>query len=196
MAESYEDLFARLLDNPALLQEMMTEDVRIRHALVTTEMARQSSSYLKWAVLAAVAAKHYKRQNRLIEEQVWPNCRKKARQMLERMGERISNDRITEEAVQDEFYIQAADIRSKYLEILDIMNEMKEAMRQRKDMLSSFNGDQKKELTDAIDDNPQDIRYNEEDEEQTKPSTNSKRRSSSEFQDFKAKVANFYGEQE
>lgn len=138
MAELYKNILDRYYADYGTLEADLSHDAELHPEMVYDEARRQSGLFAKWTVLASLANNKYRLQKNLINNQIWPAAKERAREILETREGRVTVEMVTDKAMQDPIYISAVEIRERYGLVLDIIKGVRDALWHRRDMLRSM----------------------------------------------------------
>jgi hypothetical protein len=146
MAITNEDVLEYYLEHQGDMFEAQDKVIKINEENIPEDQRKQPELYLRWARLYAMAENKHDEFDEVISKTIWPQAKERAKMILEG---KPSNAAVEEAAKFDEEYQEASWKRMRYKQLAKLLYEMKEAMKQRKDMLQSIGATQRIEL-DAI----------------------------------------------
>ena len=143
---SYRDIYDRLLSEAGAFQAAVEADVVVDEGNLPREIARQAQVLCHWGRLCVIAEADYLEKKRILEYEVMPLSKIRARAILKEMGEKTSEARIDEEVCKDQNFRNAKEAVDMAYINLTLFKKVEGAIFQKKDMIQSLNKRQHVEL--------------------------------------------------
>ena len=140
---SYDEIYERLKNDPAAMQQEIAQIVRVSDDDVLSSMMRQASVFMEWAYLQVRAEIDAKKARIYLEETILPLCRVKAEAYLKAEGERATVEKKNDLAKNEEDYRIAQNHYLVAQERALVLKRVVDALFQKKDMLQSLNSRQR-----------------------------------------------------
>lgn len=145
MAELYERLYERYLEEPGRLEEDLSRDLSFCPENLDEKRQSHAQVFSKWAIMASIAETKYRIHKDFINTHLWPDLKDHARRVLLSKNERDTKERMEEMAYRDPAYISAAETRRKLGQVLDILKKAESAFWHRKDMIGGMSRRERRE---------------------------------------------------
>lgn len=140
---AFAQFYEEIKSDPLALERLLIEYSGFDREYPTNSMDSHSQHYMLWAFMHAQAEADERSLKNLINETILPREREQARKEL---PGRPTKDQINDIVVQKEDYQDTQEAYNEAQKFTLILKEMKEAMKQRGDMMRSLNSRQKAEL--------------------------------------------------
>lgn len=146
MADSIRETYQKYLEDPEVMYADQDQCIGIDEEFITRNQISVAETYLHWARLHAYARNEEAKQDELINQQIWPAAKEKAKEKLEEKGVRVTGTVTDVLCYQDPLYQQASRVRLAMRALAEDLNNMKNALYMKKEMLQSIGARQRVEI--------------------------------------------------